>query len=163
MLVKYFDGEIKPEFKTYGDDTISAQAKEISAKADEMIKNVKEKFETFQITEASVEIVRFADIVNKFVNDTAPWSLAKEEKMQECAKVLYTVLEAMHYIAVAIYPYCPNISADINEQLSMGNSSVKFADLKWGSLPTGIITEKAKIKPVFLRLDSELATGKKKG
>ena len=163
MLVKYFDGEIKPEFKIYGNDEISNLAKEISVKADEMIKNVKEKFDTFQITEASSEIVKFADIVNKFVNDTAPWSLAKEEKMDDCAKVLYTVLEAMHYIAAAIYPYCPNISADINEQLSLGGCSIKFSDLKWGSLPTGIITEKSKIKPVFLRLDSELAVGKKKG
>lgn len=163
MLVKYFDGEIQPEFKVYGDDEISNQAKVIAQKADEMIKNIQEKFETFQITEASTEIVRFADTVNKFVNDTAPWSLAKEEKMQECAKVLYTVLEAMHFIAVAIYPYCPNISADINEQLSLGGTSIKFKDLTWGNLPTGKITEKSKIKPVFLRLDSELATGKKKG
>ena len=163
MLVKYFDGEIKPEFKTFGDDEISKQAKEIATKADEMIKVVKEKFDTFQITEAAVEIVKFADTVNKFVNDTAPWSLAKEEKMSECAKVLYTVLEAMHYISVAIYPYCPNISADINKQLSLGGTSIKFGDLSWGNIPTGIITEKSKIKPVFLRLDSELATGKKKG
>ena len=163
MLVKYFEGEIKPEFKVYGNDEISNQAKEISVKADEMIKNVKEKFDTFQITEAAAEIVRFADNVNKFVNDTAPWSLAKEEKMAECAKVLYTVLESMHYIAVGIYPYCPNISADINEQLNLGGTSTKFADLKWGNLPTGVITEKSKIKPVFLRLDSELAVGKKKG
>jgi len=163
MLVKYFDGEIKPEFKVYGDDEISKQAKEIERNANYMIHSVKEKFDTFQITEAAAEIVKFADTVNKFVNDTAPWSLAKEEKMNECAKVLYTVLEAMHYIAIAIYPYCPNIAKDINEQLSLGNSSFKFENLKWGKLPEGVITEKLKIKPVFLRLDSELATGKKKG
>ena len=163
MLVKYFDGEIKEEFKTYGEDNISKQAKEISLAAQEMIKNVQERFNTFQISEAASEIVKFSDTVNKFVNDTAPWSLAKEEKMDECAKVLYTVLEAMHYIAAAIYPYCPNISKAINEQLSLDGSSIKFADLKWGNLPTGVITEKSKIKPVFLRLDSELAKDKKKG
>ena len=163
MLVKYFDGEIKASFKTYGNDEISAQAKEISQNAQDMIKNICERFDTFQISEAASEIVKFADKVNKFVNDTAPWSLAKEEKMEECAKVLYTVLEAMHFIAVAIYPYCPNISKDINEQLSLGNSSVKFEDLKWGQIPSEVITEKSKIKPVFLRLDSELAKDKKKG
>ena len=163
MLVKYFDGEIRPEFKVYSQDEISTAAKDISIKADEMIESVKEKFDTFQITEAASEIVKFADTVNKFVNDTAPWSLAKEEKIDECAKVLYTVLEAMHFIAVAIYPYCPNISADIFEQLSLKGASFKFDDLKWGDLHEGIITEKSKIKPVFLRLDSEFATGKKKG
>ena len=163
MLVKYFDGEIKEEFKAFGDDEISNKAKEISQCAKDMINSVKERFDTFQISEAAAEIVKFSDMVNKFVNDTAPWSLAKEEKMDECAKVLYTVLEAMHFIAVGIYPYCPNISKDINEQLSLGNSSFKFDNLNWGDIPTGKITEKSMIKPVFLRLDSELAKDKKKG
>ena len=163
MLVKYFDGEIKEEFKAFGYDEISNKSKEISQCAKDMINSVKERFDTFQISEAAAEIVKFSDMVNKFVNDTAPWSLAKEEKMDECAKVLYTVLEAMHFIAVGIYPYCPNISKDINEQLSLGNSSFKFDDLNWGDIPTGKITEKSMIKPVFLRLDSELAKDKKKG
>lgn len=163
MLVKYFNGEIREDFKIVGNDDLSNQVKEISKNAQEMIENIKNRFDTFQIAEASVEIVKFADKVNKFVNDTAPWSLAKDEKMDECAKVLYTVLEAMHFIAVAIYPFCPNISADINNQLSLIDSSVKFVDLAWGNIPNGIITEKSKIKPVFLRLDSELAKDKKKG
>ena len=87
----------------------------------DMINSVKERFDTFQISEAAAEIVKFSDMVNKFVNDTAPWSLAKEEKMDECAKVLYTVLEAMHFIAVGIYPYCPNISKDINKIIENTN------------------------------------------
>ena len=82
--------------------------------------------------------------------------------MDECAKVIYNVLESMRYIAVLLSPYCPNISKDILEQIEA--DEIKNIDsLNWGSLKTGKITEKEKIKPVFLRLDSEFATDKKKG
>ena len=103
-----------------------------------------------------------ADNVNKYVTETAPWALAKEEKMTECGQVLYNVLEAMRHIAIMLYPFCPNIAEDILTQL---NEPVdfKYDRLEWNGLKTGKITEKEKIKPVFLRLDSEFATDKKKG
>ncbi|MDD3236924.1 MAG: methionine--tRNA ligase [Candidatus Gastranaerophilales bacterium] len=155
MLVKYFDGEIKPEFKTTEDSTIAVLAKNA-------VNTVNEYFEKHQVAEAADSIVDFSNAVNKYVTDNAPWGLAKEEKMQECANVLYNTLEAMHYIAVMIYPYCPNIAKDILQQLDLP-VDFKLANLKWGDLKTGIITDKSKIKPVFLRLDSEFATDKKKG
>ena len=93
--------------------------------------------------------------------ETAPWALAKEDKMTECGQVLYNVLEAMRYIAILIYPYCPNIAADVLSQLDE-EKNFKYEKLVWGSLKLGKITEKDKIKPVFLRLDSEFAKDKKK-
>ena len=53
---------------------------------------------------------------NKFVTDNAPWTLAKEEKWDECGQVLYTVLEVMCTVASLIYPYCPNIAKAMAEQ-----------------------------------------------
>ena len=90
---------------------------------------------------------------------------AKEEKMSECAKVLYNVLESMRFIAALLAPYTPNISQDIYEQLNRTEkaSDVRLDDLKWGEIPAGVLTEKSKIKPVFLRLDSEIAGAAKKG
>ena len=60
-----------------------------------------------------------------------------------------------------LYPYCPNIAADILEQLGVKHD-FKYANLEWGGIKPGKITEKDKIKPVFLRLDSELAADKRK-
>ena len=82
--------------------------------------------------------------------------------MLECGQVLYNVLEAMRHIAIMIYPYCPNIAADILSQLDE-EQNYKYEKLTWNGIKTGKITEKEKIKPVFLRLDSEFATDKKKG
>lgn len=153
MLVKYFDGEIKPEFIKAGND--------IEKAGDEAIENVKKFFDGYQVCEAANAIVEFANTVNKYVADSAPWSLAKEEKMQECGEVLYNILEAMRKIAVMLYPYCPNISKEIFEQLS-ADMNIKYDEVANNKLQAGKITEKAKIHPVFPRMDSEFATDKKK-
>lgn len=155
MLVKYFDGEIKPEF-------VTAKNCNIAILAQNTLNEVKNKFDGYEVSEAANAIVDFANSVNKYVTDNAPWTLAKEEKMDECANVIYNVLESMRYIAILISPYCPNISKDILTQLNTP-SETKLENLKWGCLKTGKITEQEKIKPVFLRLDSEFATDKKKG
>ena len=119
-------------------------------------------FNKFEIAEAAFSIVMFADAVNKYVTENAPWTLAKEEKMLECGQVIYNVLEAMRHIAIMLYPYCPNIAQDIISQLNT-TSTFKYDELTWGGIKAEKITEKEKIKPVFLRLDSEFATDKKKG
>ncbi len=154
MLVKYFDGNIEESFKA--DDL-----KEI---AENTKKDVMEKFDRFEIAEAAQSIVNLADTANKYVNDNAPWTLAKEGKMDECAKAMYNVLETMRFIAVLLAPYCPNISQKIWEQLSLDGKAVnyKLENLNWGDMKLGKITEKDKISPVFLRLDSEIAGDKKK-
>ena len=154
MLVKYFDGNIDKNF-------ISDDLKEV---AENTVNEVKDKFDKFEIAEAAQAIVSLADATNKYVNDTAPWALAKEEKMEECAKVMYNVLETMRFIAVLLAPYCPNISQKIWTQLSLKGKAIdyKINDLSWGEMKLGKIIEKEAISPVFLRLDSEFAGDKKK-
>lgn len=154
MLVKYFDGEIKEEFITDKNSKIAIQAENTKTQ-------IIEAFNNYEIAEASNILVSFSDSVNKYVTETAPWSLAKEGKMTECGKVLYTVLEAMRHIAIMLYPYCPNISEDILNQLNE-RIDFKYENLYWGGLKAGKITDKESIKPVFLRLDSEFAADKKK-
>ena len=118
-------------------------------------------FDEIEAAEAADEIVALADNLNKYVNDTAPWALAKEEKMAECANVLYDVLETMHYIAVLLQPFCPSISDDILTQLNL-EKDYNLDNLVWNSIKTGKVIEKADIKPVFLRLDSEIVGSAKK-
>lgn len=153
MLVKYFDGEIKPEFITDSNSKIAVLANNAKMQ-------VIEAFNKYEVAEAANIIVSFADSVNKYVTDNAPWTLAKEEKMNECGKVLYETLEAMRHIAILLSPFCPNIATDILTQLNE-NVDFKYSNLVWGGIKEGKITEKEKIKPVFLRLDSEFADKKK--
>lgn len=152
MLVKYFDGEVKPEFKT--NSAILNTAKNT-------IDIVKDCFNRFEVSEAVNAINNLVDTTNKYVTDNAPWTLAKEEKMTECGQVLTTVLDIMCVIASLIEPYCPNIAKDMAKQLSF-NLNIKYDDLTCDNIKCGKLISKEDIMPVFLRVDSELADKSKK-
>lgn len=76
--------------------------------------------------------------------------------MTECGQVLVNVLDVMCIIASLIYPYCPNIASDMAKQLSF-DLKTKLDDLTADNIKCGKLISKEDIKPVFLRLDSELA------
>lgn len=149
MLIKYFDGEVKEEFKG-----------ECSINALETAEKVKEHFNNYEIQEAGNEIISLVDITNKYVADNAPWALAKEEKWVECGQILVNVLEVMCVVSALIYPFCPNIAKEMAKQLQF-DLNIKLDNLTLNNIKTGKLIEKDEIKPVFLRLDSEFATNKK--
>ncbi len=105
------------------------------AAANETVSKVNGHFDKFEVAEAAHEIMALVDMTNKYVTDNAPWTLAKDGDMEKCEEVLSTVLKVMETVSYLIAPFCPNIAARMANQLTMG----------------------AKIEPVFLRLDSELA------
>ena len=152
MLVKYFEGDVKPEF---------LGKNELMEKALETVKEVKHHFDYFEVQEAAQKIIELVDVTNKYVTDNAPWTLAKEGDMEKCGIVLTNVLQVMTVIASLIYPYCPNIAKAMSEQLSY-DLSVKLDDITCNSLKAGHLIDKENIKPVFLRMDSELADKKNK-
>lgn len=152
MLVKYFDGEVKAEFKTNC---------ELFATAKETIEKVKKYFDNFEVQEAGQEIISLVNLTNKYVADNAPWTLAKEDKMDECGQVLVNVLEIMCVVSSLIYPYCPNIAKSIANQLQF-DLTIKLDNLTLDNIKVGKLISKEEITPVFLRLDSEFADKGKK-
>lgn len=151
MLVKYFDGEIKQEFIVEN---------ELFKKAKATIEEVKHHFDYFEVSEASLKIMELVDFANKYITDNAPWTLAKEEKMNKCGQVLYAILETMTAVSSLIYPYCPNIASRMAQQLGY-DIKTKYDNIDFKHIKAGKLISKDEIKPVFLRLDSELAQGKK--
>ena len=71
-----------------------------------------------------------------------------------------SVLDVLCVVTSLIYPYCPNIAKDMASQLSY-DLKTKLQDIKADNLKVGHLIDKENIKPVFLRLDSELADKKK--
>jgi len=158
MQVKYFNGEIKEEHLSAKENNEIAQLTELTAQF------VSTKFDSLIISEAAETIINLVDKANKYINDKTPWSLAKEEKMTECGQVLYNVLEALRFVSVMIYPFTPNIAQSMWEQLGQAGKveDFNYADLQWGGIKSGKIASAETVKPVFLRLDSELAGEEKK-
>lgn len=151
MLVKYFDGEIKEEFIN----------NELVNGTNETINSVLAYFDAMEPALAANKIIELVDNANKFVNDKAPWTLAKNNEMTECGKTLYSILNLMTKVAILIEPYCPNIASDMAEQLKI-DVNMKYSDIKGLMIKEGKLITKEEIHPVFLRLDSEIAGDKKK-
>ena len=80
---------------------------------------------------------------NKYIDETAPWALAKDEsKKQELANVLYNLAESLRFIAVLISPYMPATSPKIWQQLNLEGlkpfAEVQLEDIaEWGGIPAG--------------------------
>ena len=154
MLVKYFDGDVKQEFKTES---------ELSELAKTTVKEVMHHFDYYEVQEAGLKIMALVDAANKYITDSEPWALAKNGEMDKCGQVLTSVLDIMCVVASLIYPYCPNIAKDMAKQLSY-DITTRLDSITTDNIAVGHLIDKTDIHPVFLRLDSELADkSKKKG
>lgn len=153
MLIKYFDGNIIPEAIT------TAENNQLAELTEKTKQTVLEKFNNYAISDVAEAIISLVDNANKYINDKTPWTLVKEEKNTECGQVLYNVLETLRHVSVMIYPFTPNIAQDMWQQLGQSGKveDFRYDDLKWGGLQAGKIASAETVKPVFLRLDSELA------
>ena len=99
-------------------------------------------------------VVKLAEAANIYVQDTEPWSLAKQNKIDELSFVLYNLLEAIRIIAMYMYPFMPITSSSIFKSFGLEDvSNVKNIkqNTEWGQLNCGSVIEQP--KNLFPRLD----------
>ena len=132
MSHKYFDGVISnPKVEEELDVTLINSVLELKDKVEEKISNLK-------VNEAIDEIMEVLKKCNKYIDDTTPWILAKEEsKKERLATVLYNLLESIRICSVLLSPFIPSTSNKILEQLNTDvisyESVFNFGELKIGS------------------------------
>ncbi|WP_251861628.1 methionine--tRNA ligase [Clostridium sp. Marseille-Q2269] len=145
MIEKYFHGKIPDgKFKEEIDEDLIKLALETPIK-------VEENMEKLTIPEALEEIWKFIGRANKYIDETTPWILAKDEsKKERLGTVLYNLVESLRIISVCISAFIPETSMKINEQI---NAHV----LSWDSLSqfngTKVGTEVKKGEVIFPRID----------
>lgn len=106
----------------------------------------------FHVADAADAIMALARTSNKYIDDTTPWVLAKEETTKSRLNdVIYNLLESIRYIAVLISPFMPETSEKIFAQL---NCNIKSYDSlsQFGGLPEGTV---GKATPLFARIDEK--------
>ena len=147
MQNKYFDGVIQPgnvnepvddELKNFALDTV---------------KKVEKCFETYRVADAVETVLNLAKRSNKYIDETTPWALAKDEaSLPRLGTVLYNLLEAIRYIAVLLSPFMPETSEKIFAQM---NCDIKDYDSleSFGALKAGEKVGKA--EALFARIDAE--------
>ncbi len=151
MTKKYFGSQV-PEAPADADATRNNPLKEL---ADSLYAEYDEALALVDFTAAAAAVQRLAQRVNLYVEESAPWNLAKDEaKAGELAAVIYNSLEAIRIIAGFMAPFMPNTSAEVYRRLGLGDvfdtTDIEAAS-KWGGLPAGNKVEIG--DPLFPRLD----------
>lgn len=148
MTNKYFDGKV-PAAPTFAADN---PLREIS---DTLYAEYDACLGLVDFSGAAAAVQKLASRVNLYVEESAPWNLAKsEETADELAAVIYNALEAIRIIALYMAPFMPNTSAAVFERLSLGEITA-MTDIEeatiWGGLSAGNVVEIG--DPLFPRLD----------
>ncbi|WP_029546085.1 methionine--tRNA ligase, partial [Selenomonas sp. AB3002] len=117
--------------------------KSLKADAAETVKFYRENMDKMELSAALKKAWAFVSRSNKYIDETAPWALAKDEtKKQELANVLYNLSESLRTIAVLISPYMPFTAPKIWNQLNLEGlkpfAEVQLTDVEnWGGIPAG--------------------------
>ncbi|MFN7253042.1 MAG: methionine--tRNA ligase [Anaerobacillus sp.] len=148
MINKYFNGVIPVYIK----NATSVDANLVSL-AEETVKKVEAAMEDMEFSVALSAIWQLVSRTNKYIDETQPWVLAKnEENKEQLGSVLYHLAESLRYVSVLIQPFMTSTPKKVWEQLSITEEGTAWASLEqFGQLPSG--AKIAKGEPIFPRLE----------
>ena len=149
MVLKYFDGTLPTE-KQSGDfdEELIKTVTGLRAAVDEAVENT-------QLNVALAEIFKAVSAANKYIDDTAPWVLAKDEANKpRLAAVLYNLLEAIRIITTLLSCFMPTTMPKAWEQIGAAADDITYENAaKFGVLPANVTVHKGDV--LFPRIDVE--------
>ncbi len=147
MADKYFGGTL-PADREEGDfdAELTAEAKGLVAKVDEFMDKT-------QINNALAEIFKVVSRANKYIDETAPWVLGKDEsKKARLATVLYNLLETIRIVSTLLSNFMPTTMPKVWEQIGAAESDITYENAgKFGVLPADVTVHRGEI--IFPRID----------
>jgi methionyl-tRNA synthetase len=151
MVDKYFEGRA-PEF-TSGVTEFDTSLEEAGLAA---VDKVEQAMENLQFSVALTAISQFVSRSNKYIDETQPWALARDEaKRNELASVMSHLIESLRIASILLQPFLTRAPRKIWEQLGIQEGELTAWDSakQWGVIPAGNALQKG--DPIFPRLDSE--------
>lgn len=147
MIEKYHGGIVTQKEGTEAVD------KEFIALVNETVANYKDDMDHMELNQAIKDVWALIGRANKYIDETAPWILAKDPAQAERLQaVMYNLAEALRIVAILIAPFVPVTAPKIYEQLGLGKpESFLLADAEWGKLATGTKVQKG--DPLFPRIE----------
>ncbi len=145
MNNKYFGGVVQAPCAP---DALDDELKQFCL---DTVKKVDDSINIFHMSDAVEAVINLAKRCNKYIDETAPWVLAKDEESKpRLGTVLYNLLEGIRYIAVLIAPFMPDTNKAILEQLCCDTAD--YASLaEFGATKPG--TQLGQAVPLFVRID----------
>ncbi|MBO8690071.1 methionine--tRNA ligase [Staphylococcus aureus] len=152
MINKYFDGEL-PAYQ----GPLHELDEEMEAMALETVKSYTESMEILQFSVALSTVWKFISRTNKYIDETTPWVLAKDDSQKDMlGNVMAHLVENIRYAAVLLRPFLTHAPKEIFEQLNINNPQfMEFSSLEQYGVLTEPIMVTGQPKPIFPRLDSE--------
>ena len=151
MSNKYFDGIVKSTGDTADQADIDADLKSVVTGTKDKISK---KMDELRVADSITEVFALFRRCNKYIDETTPWVLAKDESKQDrLAEVLYNLTEAITIGASLLHPFLPDTAEKIVAQLNTSLRDLDDLD-KFGLYESGTkVTEKPEI--LFQRLDAK--------
>ncbi|AZS14712.1 methionine--tRNA ligase [Paenibacillus lutimineralis] len=151
MVGKYFEG-IVPAYRP----NVTAYDADLADMALRTVEKVEEVMENLEFSVALTAISAFISRTNKYIDETQPWTLAKDEaKRDELASVMVNLVESLRIISILLQPFLTKAPAKIWEQLGItpGELTAWDSAKSFGLIPAG--TTMGKGEPIFPRLEVE--------
>ena len=151
MINKYFKGKIKKKFSENNDVD-----EKLENETNIIIDEFKDNMDNLYVSNALTSIWKIISRTNKYIDETAPWTLSKENNTEKLKSVMYHLTENLRKIAILLIPFMPNTSENIFVQLGLNQKALKQWDSlkQFNVIPENImVTEKG--EPLFMRKDRE--------
>lgn len=147
MAKKYFGGEIMPPIEHGTVDH------ELIHMAEELPKKIESLMNEYRMADTMDAIMSLARRANKYIDETSPWVLAKdEEQSARLGTVLYNLLETIRFIGVALEPFMPETSKKILDEIGAGKRDLTSLEC-FGGLESGKYVGEP--VPIFARIDAD--------
>ncbi len=146
MTNKYFGGKV---FRKHLEGEFDNELVETAAKVVTKYSNL---MDSYHNAEAVNEIMNLAKRCNKYIDETTPWVLAKDEALQNRLEgVLYNLLECIRILSILLYPIIPETCEKMRSQLGIMND-IDLKDLKFGLYDGYSVSAP---EALFARIDTE--------
>ena len=126
---------------------------EVLSIARALLSNYEAQMENYAFQNALMEIFKLISRTNKYIDETAPWVLAKDEANRaRLATVLYNLLECVRICGILLTPFMPSTSPKIFQQIGAPAEATTYASAgQWGLLPAQVQVHKGEV--LFPRID----------
>lgn len=131
MVAKYFDGVLPGTSGSPGPD--ERELRELCLRA---TGEYRAKMEGLELHNAMVAAWSLISYLNKYIDRTAPWTLAKSDR-ERLAAVMYHLMEGIRLVAEMVYPVMPGTSEKILATLGLGGAFTSMSLSEFGKLPAG--------------------------
>ncbi|MGH8025067.1 MAG: class I tRNA ligase family protein, partial [Limisphaerales bacterium] len=140
--------------KRYRGGVVPARSDELSGETATAVEQTRARLEQFELQGALQSIQGLVTRANQYVDQTAPFKLAKDPaQAKRLDEVLYNLAETCRILAVLYQPFLPETSAKIYAQLGLKGAADKFSEAAWGHLKAGHSI--GEIAPLFPRKDEK--------